>query len=133
MLTGLQRVRVRETAALALYAAGPALVGHAVFVCVVVGLVKARLLGLADGVAAVGAVASLVAFVVLFVASLRELHAGVRAPWLRSILAFGVVFALSGLFFGAVRPPGHYGLHPTLRPPGATNTHWVFSFGSRVF
>ena len=42
------------------------------------------------------------------------------------IVAFLLVFALSGLFFGFVNPPGSYGLHPTIGP---RHGHWTVFFG----
>lgn len=126
-LLGSRKPPVRDTAAVALYASGPAYLGYALIV-LVAGVLRNRgasqlLWNLTIGPLGIG---SLLAFAVPFVAALREIHAFDRAAWTRCILAFTLVFALSGLFFGILHPPGSYGLHPTIGP---RHGHWVVFFG----
>ena len=129
-LVGSRRARLRDTAAVALYASGPAYLGYAILLVVVPMLKPRAPSALAQGALAFLALAWLLAFAVPFVAALREIHAVKRAPWVRSIFAFVTVFVLSGFFFGGVHPPGTYGLHPTIWPRGAKNEHhWVAYFG----
>lgn len=118
-LLGSRRRHVRDTAAVALYAAGPAYLSYAllVFLSQILQrcgasehLAKALLLTLS--------VASICAFAIPFVAALREIHDRQRGAWRRCIAAFGFVFVASGFFFGFVRPPGSFGLHPTIGPLG---------------
>ena len=129
-LVGSRRARLRDTAAVALYASGPVYLGYAILL-LAFAILKPRAPGaVARGAIAVLALGWLLAFVVPFVAALREIHAVKRAPWVRPIFAFVIVFVLSGFFFGGVHPPGTYGLHPTIWPPTAKNEHhWVAYFG----
>lgn len=50
-------------------------------------------------------------FVALLMAALGRLH---QAPWRAAIAVIAAILA-TALFFGMVKPPGSYGLHPSLR------------------
>jgi hypothetical protein len=56
---------------------------------------------------ATAAYASRIYMFVAFIRALAGLH-GIKARWVA--LAFAVALAATGLFFGLVNPPGHYGL-----------------------
>lgn len=126
-LLGSRRPLVRDTAAVALYASGPAYLCYALVV-LVAGTLRNRGASHLTWQLTIGplGLGSLLAFAVPFVAALREIHAFERAAWARCILAFTLVFALSGLFFGVAHPPGSYGLHPTIGP---RHGRWVVFFG----
>ena len=134
-LLGSRRARARDTAAVSLYASGPAYLGYAMLLLVFAmskrGMpASAHPSAAAQAVVTILALGWLLAFAVPFVAALREIHTVKRAPWVRAIFAFVTVFVLSGFFFGGVRPPGNYGLHPTIWPPSARDGHhWVAYFG----
>lgn len=137
-LVGSRRARPRDTAAVALYASGPAYLNYAVILLVFTVLRKYATSagdpgrpGVAvPGVVAILGLGWLLAFAIPFIGALREIHGVARAPWARPIFAFVTVFVLSGFFFGGLRPPGSYRLHPTIWPPAAKNQHhWVVFFG----
>lgn len=127
-LSGSRSSHVRDTAAVALFASGPAYIGYAILLPIA-GLIRYQKLPEIFGLLVIAplGIGSLLAFVIPFVAALREIHDVRRAPWLRPILAFGIVFVLSGFFFGLVEPPGSYGLHPKIGP--GSSGHWNFFFG----
>ena len=79
------------------------------------GLRRSGTVSHADRAALAAAIAAFAAsyalFAVLLVASLGRLH---HAPW-RAGLGVGAAIVAIALAFGNLNPPGHYGLHPSLK------------------
>lgn len=109
------RRRWRDSCAMALYAGGgPALMAELLALTLawidfrVTGKIDTRH-GLSGAILTFSILGAFIVYCITLATSLAGLH-GVRA-W-KSIVALLTALLASALIFGAVHPPGHYGLHP---------------------
>jgi hypothetical protein len=113
---------LRDSCAMALYAGGgPASAARILMgICAVVAVAEHG-----AWIVMVGAVLSFSLFFYTLSAALGGLHFTYRIRWWHILIANLVAMFLSGLLFGALHPPGSYGLHLVISV-GGVGRDWSF-------